>query len=207
MQRQFGEGSRLGLILTVSLAAVGMASDAHAHQQSGTSVRIASPSGTGCIMIQSAMSHGGASDRIVTDSRAYVMGLTGTSGAGVCNRDAPSGGKMELAGQLDIYLIKLVQDGTSRDAYTYCRTGTSGAVGKTSMIRVNPTYDNAPCGAGFYTLVACLQRTTTTITFANGSTRTGWFDAAPFDCVHSPNWHAVGVGSGGPTMLGPIVNL
>lgn len=190
----------------VALAGLALVPGARAWVERTVGTRETIPSGSGCIQIQSGMSHGDANSQVAISALAHVQGFTRGPTPLNCSNDASTLTK-QLTGQLDLYLIKLVTDTNTRDLYTYCRFETTGPTALSNVIRIDKSYPTAPCGAGYYALVACLQRTVTNIspTPPTGGVTVGWFDAAPFDCNYSAHYHPVGVGDN--IAPGPAVNL
>ena len=200
------------LLLAAVLAAIGavvVPMDALAYIEGSISGRIASPTNSGCIWLESSLSHGGGSDPLSIHALARTEGFTGTpnpafQGGMVCV-SAPWHGKA-IKGQLQGAVLKLRQaalPGGSKDQYDFCRIHAAYTPNFGSNITLAVSYPTPPCGPGYYALAACLYNTTTQLWDELGSVQ-GTFSTGTVkrDCNISPHWHpATGNGTGMGTQV------
>jgi hypothetical protein len=194
----------------IAACAFGMAcisTAAYAYSETTAVPRLTFPFNSGCIQQVSSVSHVGANDPVTLEFQAYMPGRSAQDNVR-CAHDWPAGSGSWLVMQPAEYLIKLNNTNDASQGYFICAQPTLPQQFLVSNIDFVTTYPQAPCGAGYYALVACINSSTSYTSTPSG-TITGTYAANPWfpalTCNVSPMYHPIGVGDN--VTAGPQVVL
>ena len=199
--------NRALLRAALAFAIAGVSSAAYAYSETTHAARLTFPPNSGCIRQESSLIHAGASDPLTLVTQVTMPGRTRVSPE-QCNSDWPAGSTTIMTVQPAEYLIKLINTNNPALGYFICQQPFIPPQILVPEINLSTTYPSAPCGAGYYALVSCLNTlgsaTATPSGPVLGSYAASFFFPAR-DCNVSPFYHPVGVGNN--VTPGPAVVL